>query len=505
MKKIFPIDWKKMHPGHAPMSTDFYYTQLANKVLRVLVDDGFGEILEEADRARDTAVRLTAWFEDLCNGGRLWGVVNDVCNERHGKPLPFYDTSKYNPGEPNLQDIMLLLWDIIQSQFDDRVINPENPALMMAAMHLYDIFDEEYETAPETDEMIAFLNNPALGSDYWQARKAMEWFALGSYLSLRANIHFDNEVSNITDDEDKDVIIYHLLLSHAFNDTHNLLALTASEWLSKAYGHRMELDKTMTKSRLYDIVALHGDTVLVRDSLNGKEVSLETESFDPEWAKRHLSSAKQILCNIIGFNGKYYQFWAMMTNPGEKVVSDYRERRAQEETERDNVKYTAEMFEKASEGKPVVFVKGVDEYMDFQTKKMGSKVSDDFRRETERYLREDAEDGMVALMRSDEAGLLSIMSGIPAIKAPNNPYYDEAYARDNALIFIVDPHIIDYSSLCTLISHNYLPDAAVNSLQGYEHGRDLVQQNIQFLADYYFAQHNTSTRNSSQNAKINSK
>ena len=56
------------------------------------------------------AIRLTGWFEDLCSELGFWSVVNTTCRQRYGKILPFYDTSDYYPGEPNPQDIQLLLW-----------------------------------------------------------------------------------------------------------------------------------------------------------------------------------------------------------------------------------------------------------------------------------------------------------------------------------------------------------------------------------------------------------
>ena len=113
--RIYPKDWKEIHPGHADMSTDFYYSQLASRVLAVLENDGIDAVLDEPAWIRDAAVRITAWFEDLCNGTGLWSVVNTVCRSRYNRLLPFFDTSVYYPGEPNVQDIQLLLWDIIQS------------------------------------------------------------------------------------------------------------------------------------------------------------------------------------------------------------------------------------------------------------------------------------------------------------------------------------------------------------------------------------------------------
>ena len=488
-KKIFPIDWKAIHPGHAAMSTDSYYTKLANEVLNVLEDSGIKEVLETDVAIRDAAVRITAWFEDICLGGGPWGVVNSVCQQRHGKPLPFYDTTEYTPGEPNPQDIMLLLWDIIQSHHDYRIVNPENQGIVMAAYDIYNILYDEYESAPDTEEMLDFFANPDLETDYWQARKAMEWFAMDSYLSLRTRIRFEESKPEGRKDEYYNIRVYHSMLAHTFNDTHNLLALTASEWLSTVTGHRMDLDKTLMQQRVYDIVSRDGDTVLLRDILNGNKVSIETDSLDSNWVKQYLPSAKRVACNIIGFNGKNYHFGAMFTDPGKDYMEKYKEQQMQEERRKENVAYTASLFPKASGGKPIVFVRGIDEYMDFNTKKMGSKATDGFRREMERCLRENAESGMAAFMSDDKEGLLTIFSSIPAIKAPNNPYYDEKYAQRNALNLVVMPSFIDYSALCTLIELNYLPDAALTSRQGYEHGRDIVQKNIQFLADYFFAQH----------------
>ena len=179
----------------------------------------------------------------------------------------------------------------------------------------------------------------------------------------------------------------------------------------------------------------------------------------------------------------------MFTNPDEEYLEKYKETIANEERKQDNIKYTAELFLKASKGKPIVFVKGIDEFMDFQINKMGSKASDEFRKAMEQHLFQNAESGMAAFMSDSEAGLLTITLAIPAIKASYNPYYDQEYAQKNALNLIVNPDAIDYSALCTLLDNNYLPDAALNSLKGYEHGRELVQQNIQFMADYFFSQH----------------
>ena len=100
-----------------------------------------------------------------------------------------------------------------------------------------------------------------------------------------------------------------------------------------------------------------------------------------------------------------------------------------------------------------------------------------------------AEDGMVALMARPDQGLLTITSFIPAIKAPNNPYYDAEYAREHAHNLLVNPDLLDHSAACILLKNDYLPDAAFGSLLGDEHGRKLMQDNAQFVLDYMFSEH----------------
>jgi hypothetical protein len=40
-----------------------------------------------------------------------------------------------------------------------------------------------------------------------------------------------------------------------------------------------------------------------------------------------------------------------------------------------------------------------------------------------------------------------------------------------------------------MLKLNYLPDAALNSLKGYEYGRDFLHANAQYIVDYMFAEH----------------
>ena len=468
------------------MSTDLYYTSLSNRVLQVLEGTGIEAVMPGEEILHDAAVRLTAWFEDLCSGNMLWVVVNTVCKQRFGKLLPFYDTTEYYPGEPNIQDIQLLLWDIIQSHYDDRVINPENSGIALAAEMILDIFDTEYETAPETEELMEYLTNPAISDDYWQARKALEWFSLSSYLSLRSCIDFKIAIDETERNRHFNVFAYTMRLSHTFVSQRYLMQLTAAQWLSMATRCNMTIDLSYGQNCGYDVLQRGEETFLLRDILSGEEIQVQTESFDIDWLKKTARKVKRIFCQIVCYNGKFYQYGAMVSDPQkeheEYLLESIREQRRMKE----NAHYSHNLFKQHAEA-PIMFLKGIDELMGFYVNKIGMKETDEYRRRTEQYLRENTEQGMVAVMSDPEQGFLTISRSIPAIKAPNNPWYDQKYAQENAIDLIIDPTAIDYFAAVYLVENGMLPDAALTSAQGYEHGRQLLQANARYFVDYFFA------------------
>ena len=68
------------------------------------------------------------------------------------------------------------------------------------------------------------------------------------------------------------------------------------------------------------------------------------------------------------------------------------------------------------------------------------------------------------------------------IKHPDNPYYNKAYAEDNSLIFIGNTMSCTPDMLLYMFERRLLPDAMFNDIRGRKHGRQLMQENIEFMA-----------------------
>ena len=430
MKKIYAIDWKAMHPNKMPTATDQYYVGVANEVMNILKKSGIDNVFPLDEAIRDTALRLTAWFEDICTGTGFWRTVNETCQKRYGKPLPFYDTSEYYPGEPNPQDVALLLWDIIESWNDDRFINPENPGLLLTATKIFDIFDSEFEYAPDTDELRDYLTNPALGIDYWATRRAMEWFSLSGYLSLHSRIMLEDALDSIRDEQQRDILSYTTTLANVLIDKHNMLSLTAAEWLSAAINKPFTIDHSHLRNRLYTVGNRYATTVQFRDILTGDNVIIEEDSLNEDWLEKYSNKpGTTVSCGFIQFNDKCYQCGTMITDPDSDYIEEYKEKQHNEDYAKSLGKQNYDHFYEASGGKHIIFLKGEKELTDFYTKKAGITVTPDFERQLKDMVFKQADDGMLALMATRDQGFLIISLSIPAIKAPDNPFYSEDYAK----------------------------------------------------------------------------
>ncbi|MBO4739339.1 MAG: DUF3843 family protein [Bacteroidales bacterium] len=497
MKKIYPIEWKHSHPKKMATKTDRYYTDIANKVLNILSISKFETILPNADLLRDMALSLTLWFEDICSNLGFWKVATETFQKRYGKPLPFYDTSEYYQGEPNPQDIQLLLWDMLQAWQDDEFINPESSNIILVAKEIYKLFQQEYEYAPETQEMQQYLANPLIGVDYWQTRQVIEWLSTFGYFNMRSQTSRATilakilEESNESEDDDEEYyqpLIYSVSISHTFNDRHNLLSITTPEWLSAAINRPFTLDTTYLKNKLYSIGKLSDTTLQLQDETNKNIFPIEIDSFTSKWFKEYKNKQGCLIsCGIVKFNEKYYQCGMLISDIHSKdnILKDIQEQEYNHQIGITN----NELFKRVSNGMPILFMKGVKETMDFYTKKVKFKKTIELEHQVKNLIYNYAENHPIAIMGTKDQGFLTITSNVPAINAPNNPYYNADFAKKHALCFFIDPNVIDYEAACLLSQLGYLSDATISSSKGYEYGRNLLQNNAQFVLDYMFAEH----------------
>lgn len=239
--KIFPKDWLQLHPYTKSTPVDSYYTGLANRIYDLFVQT---ELINsfEGNETQQISMRMAAYFEDVITGLNIWRAFISVCKEMYGEYLPFYTTDDhYYDDEANLEDVRFLIWHYTQQYHGLRkgtFVNPDNPAQEATACLIYQLFCDEWTTAPENDRMSALFSSETRYDTEEKYNELLDWFHYKLYLYPRANDEMTDSVKeflrvNPREDKGQAIMGIHNSLAHA--GTTPLLALTSPEWLARIF------------------------------------------------------------------------------------------------------------------------------------------------------------------------------------------------------------------------------------------------------------------------------
>ena len=112
--KIFPKDWLQLHPYKQSNPVDSYYTGIANRIYNIMEQT---ELINsfEGDEAKQIAIRIAAYFEDVISELGIWRAFLLKNKELYGKYMPFYTPDDhYYDDEVNAEDVRFLLWHFTQ-------------------------------------------------------------------------------------------------------------------------------------------------------------------------------------------------------------------------------------------------------------------------------------------------------------------------------------------------------------------------------------------------------
>lgn len=185
MKKIFVKEWLLLHPYAQSTSVDAYYTNISNRIYEIFEATGLINSFEEKE-AKQTSLRLAAYFEDVISQTNIWRTFIRSYKEDYGRYLPFFETSDhYYEDEVNLEDVRFLLWHYIQQYHGWRkgtFVSPENPVTQATANMVYNLFCEEWTVAPENDNMRMLFSPETRYENDEAYDKLLHWFHYHSYL-----------------------------------------------------------------------------------------------------------------------------------------------------------------------------------------------------------------------------------------------------------------------------------------------------------------------------------
>lgn len=410
--KIYSKDWLTLHPYVESSAVDAYYTQIANKIYDILVATELVNSFE-GNEAQQTALRLAAYFEDVISQTNIWRTFIMGYKERYSHYLPFFTTSDhYYEDEANAEDVRFLLWHYIQQYHGWRkgtFVNPDNLTTQAASNMIYQLFCDEWTTAPENPRMQQLFSTETRYETIDQYNELLHWFHYHMYLLTDT----EAELTDTTKDywqkkgiqnNEGDVMLIHNLLAHVSRLP--FLAYTSPYWLSKL------------------VSDTHPDYALF------KEQADQSLAFvNPEETKRR-----------------------------EEVATDY------------------EKFKKYLPDDLFLYLHSEAEFYDFLAQRMGKMFPGRRPSTAQRPL---------AVYASPEDGIQLLNLDVDCIKDEKNPFYNPERAARAALGFFIVKHC-SLSVLLEMQKRGMLADAQTKSVLGKERGKAIIQDNWQFLIEYFF-------------------
>jgi len=428
------------------------------------------------------ALSVTAYFEDVISGFGLWQGFTRKHYQMYGKYLPFYQlTDDYIPEDINVEDVIFLVWSILQMEMRETkkiILDPENILIMSLGLKMFHVLEKEYETAPENEMLRDFFTESVNYEDFFNFRSTIAWFYYDSYLMKPyTDGILEEALKNIEKcKEYKDVVTYMITNELTLKNPCGPLALKTYEWFGAIVGEDTTLGKMLLrtqfkykdpKTHLVTDVDDNGVTLLPFDS--DDSIFLSKDVFSNGFPYK---TGDAVLCNVIYYNRK----WELNGFIINASVENYKKSREEAERKKNNVTHSIKLFLKANKNKPILYFRNGQEYEDFFTVAFNSS------KKMEENPFKEHED-LVAFINAEE-GVTVIADIALYIKDKNNPCYDKAIAKEYGLCILTEiklfKGLIDY-----LLKNKCLPDLELNSLKGGKHGKNLIQDNLDFLFRFF--------------------
>lgn len=494
--KVFNInDFRAFHPDMVGFRTDVYYLNIANVLYGLIGKSMLGREMEFELKC-ESAMTVALYFEDVVCDLGIWRAFTEIHAQRYGHPLPFYsldEIDEYYPDEIHMQDIQFLLWNVMQSAYDDRFMNPENPGIEELARMLYVELDKRFEQAPINEQYKVFAyemidaNNP---NAPFLLRNIWSWLLTANYLVMNEKVDesiqmFEESMSFIGDSEK---INYTAMSNACMKLRFGPLNLTATKWYAAmCKGEESENARRLAQKMnamdyrevtIYKIISCGSDSVKI-ESPNGEVLEVPFSGFaEAEEVKVTASKNTTVISAFIRWDNEWLPFG--MTSWGENEEG-FAEKKEEVESNRRTAKFVpAKVKEKFGEQR-LFFLKNEKQIGNWYKELYGKEIPMD---NSSDNCGDWPDDEPIAIYL-DDMGDFCISPIARAIASNDNPYYDPMEADLLGLCIIMDPDYADYAFTDYLVDNNLLPDAACNSLQGPEHGRELIQSNICFLKEYF--------------------
>lgn len=482
-KTITAGDIKRRHPRYLTCKTDKAYAQLANDIYELLKD---GCDFMEERQLRNACISLALHFEDMRSHLHLFETFTRMYQKRYGCYLPFYSTAGADAPDAPLDAMRFMLWHSCVAERNGAVLNPTNNGLKGHAARLLNFWKERKLTLPVNEELADFLYAEETQTDVDLVKTVLVW--LNSYCTLGRWFTNPTEAEKIAETKDllhgmdKETIAYAADCYELFSSPTWPLSVTPQHVYAEMIRIDMddpddELAETIERMEgkpfsIYEVMGSEGDNIRLKDFL-GQVISVSQREF--------FGNVKQLLRQNTHLGGAFILFdgaWhlsgpCLWSKPVKKEIDARLDKlRYQHHLMHDFAGYY-DSFINSHGGERLYFFRNAQEHRQWLISEMHQQYG-------ELPLFDELKDLPLAVFFEDN-GQMTTCFETACIKHPANPCYDPLAADEQSMMFFVQEYFSP-GMLFYMMAHDLLPDIKFNDIRGNEHGRLLMQDNIDFIA-----------------------
>ena len=484
MKRIVTTEeWRDMRGLCVPrFQTDYNYAKVAERLLNeILQADVCNELGEEV--CYHMAATLTCYFEDVISNFGIWNCFVRKHKEMYGKVLPFYDINEdeYCYDDINPEDIFFLVWMVSQKMNSrNSFYNPENPAIISVGCKLYEILYDLFETTPVNEYISEKYLDRGLFDDIYKLKFVLMDLAESCYLFSLFTDEVIEDFENVVDNlglESGSQKMYAIRSRLAFDCKTGPLRLPVWEWYSMfLHFHGYDKESSVVKNirvveqQLFQLCENRNDCLVLKD-IRGSLYNVNKCDFN-SLENVQLDGTPSCSMSLVEYKGEWYPNGLTSWNNSKDVFNEY----VKYIEEKENVELNREL-RRVNNGYPLMYIKDYGELSEFF--KTNFKVADNL------DIPAELRDKTYFLLYIPEKGALNIIPDAARIvKDCNNPYYDAEYAESNSLYMLTSENTTSNEMLHYLIENRMMPDMSINSVRGVKRGKQLLQENMDFLARF---------------------
>ncbi len=475
-RQISIKNWLNHKPYNNQKPTDSYFVKLSNKVYKAILSvDNSSKIYEYFDneQIKHMSCFLVSYFEDLISDSNIWNTFVKKHKELYDKVLPFYEIDEYFENEINYYDVCFLIWYFISC--DENLLAPDEYFILEIAGYIMDIFEEEWETAPENTYLKKYYTIENNSADYYEARKLIDNILFNSYLfhpdtGVELFISELEILDDINNQPDEDILYKaNLILTEnreekLYKNHTKLLALRGPEWAAELLGkdHKLSKGYINLSQKILGLFFYKGEdenNVFLEHIASSKEFNVTKKSFEKEF---NISIDTIVYIGLIKWQDEWWFSGNYFTVPyNSETVSKERNSQDskrmissldsnQEELQK-IIDRQLKIFKESNNNETIVFLKAneINNFLTNQINLFNKKLAKSTPKEKFKANIDMSRAGNTIIFFNEKSGIEIAMGVISAFPAKKNPFYNEDDCFEDVVTLFteksISPELVRYA------------------------------------------------------------